>query len=144
MNSKKLSGSCLCGSVRYSLVQKPIEIFNCHCNMCRKSNGTAYATWVGVHRGDLLVQDKQSCLTKYKSSKQVTRSFCKICGSSLFFDHKKDTLIWMTAGTLDTDRKDLAPTTHIFVSSKAKWHKIDDDLSQFKEIDEAYITRYME
>lgn len=138
MNIEEIHGSCLCGGIQYSLTQKPIEILNCHCKMCRKSNGCAYATWAGVYRDHLVLRDEGDILQKYQSSKEVTRSFCKRCGSALFFDHEKDALIWATVGTIDTDEEDLAATTHIYVGSKAPWHTIVDDLPRFETVDAEY------
>src|SRR3712207_3652800 len=38
-------GSCLCGSVRYEITGSLKVVGHCHCPMCRKSNGAAFATW---------------------------------------------------------------------------------------------------
>ena len=40
-----VKGSCLCGAVTYE-VAGPFEfVGNCHCSICRKSHGAAFATW---------------------------------------------------------------------------------------------------
>lgn len=43
-----ISGSCLCGSVRFEADQfsGPFEL--CHCNRCRKTTGSAFAPMIGV------------------------------------------------------------------------------------------------
>ncbi len=65
---------------------------------------------------------------EYRSSAQVTRTFCGTCGSSLqfLFDGLPE-LMWIAAGTFD-DVPDTRPEAHIFVGSKAPWHDITDDL----------------
>ena len=37
-------GSCLCGAVRVIVEGEVSSIIHCHCSLCRKSSGTAYAT----------------------------------------------------------------------------------------------------
>ena len=37
-------GSCLCGAVTYQIDGPIGDIIQCHCQKCRKANGTAYAT----------------------------------------------------------------------------------------------------
>ena len=40
----KITGGCLCGSIRNEIDAKPFRIANCHCDDCRKATGSAYAT----------------------------------------------------------------------------------------------------
>ena len=43
-----LTGSCLCGAVTYE-VRGPFNMMvHCHCSMCRKHHGAAFATFVGA------------------------------------------------------------------------------------------------
>ncbi len=37
-------GSCLCDGIHYEIHGDIGEIIQCHCQRCRKANGTAYAT----------------------------------------------------------------------------------------------------
>ncbi|KAF2239337.1 hypothetical protein EV356DRAFT_502366 [Viridothelium virens] len=37
-------GSCLCGTIRYSLSSPPTQCVLCHCNNCQKSSGSAFMT----------------------------------------------------------------------------------------------------
>lgn len=39
-----LKGSCLCQGIRYEIETELDEIIYCHCQKCRKANGTAFAT----------------------------------------------------------------------------------------------------
>jgi len=40
-----ITGSCLCGAVSYEITGSFKFMGNCHCSMCRKSHGAAFATW---------------------------------------------------------------------------------------------------
>ncbi|MCW4628485.1 GFA family protein [Marinomonas rhodophyticola] len=38
-----LSGSCLCNGVQYEIKGELGDIMQCHCQKCRKANGSAFA-----------------------------------------------------------------------------------------------------
>ena len=37
-------GSCLCNAIRFEVDEFEPQTGNCHCSMCRKFHGAAYAT----------------------------------------------------------------------------------------------------
>ena len=39
-----LTGSCLCGGVRYAIDGELGAVTNCHCSLCRKMSGSAFAS----------------------------------------------------------------------------------------------------
>lgn len=56
-------GSCLCGSIQFELkggVEDPIY---CHCSLCRKASGSAFATNGFIKALDLVLSDAKSSLT---------------------------------------------------------------------------------
>ena len=44
-----IRGSCLCGAVSYEITGSLGATGHCHCSMCRKSHGAAFATWASVN-----------------------------------------------------------------------------------------------
>jgi hypothetical protein len=128
-----VSGSCLCGRVRFEIGAPFDEMHHCHCSRCRKAHGAAFATFARVGRGEVRFLSGQGELRAFRSSPQVQRSFCGQCGSTMFFqfDGLPDT-IWVAVGSLDGD-PGLRPEAHIFVGSKASWHDVLDELPQFAE-----------
>lgn len=122
-----LQGGCLCGAVRYFVATSVEKMINCHCSMCRRSGGAAFATWGAVKKSDFRMVE-YGALKKYRSSSQVERSFCGTCGSRLFWTHEKDPdRIWIAMGTMEGEPM-ARPQAHIFVASKAKWFDLTDDL----------------
>lgn len=100
--------------------------------MCRKQHGAAFATYTSVERRALKVDDSRKALRQYRSTSKVARSFCGICGSSLFWSHDgRPNQIDVALGTLDGEPEH-APEAHIFVGSKAKWVEICDGLPQYE------------
>jgi hypothetical protein len=122
-----LQGGCLCGAVRYFVASSVEKMIHCHCSMCRRSHGAAFATWGAAQKfGFRVVED--GSLKKYRSSPQVERAFCGNCGSRLFWTHDKDPdRVWVAMGTMEGEPL-VRPQAHIFVASKAAWFDLTDDL----------------
>jgi hypothetical protein len=78
----------------------------------------------------------EDLLGRYRSSANVTKTFCKVCGSSLItiYPNRPDILglpIAGAGGELDRHQE-----FHIFVGSKARWWRISDSLPQYREAPE--------
>ncbi len=97
--SVNLTGSCLCGGVRYRLQGKVRPVVNCYCKQCQKTSGH-YVAATRIHQDDLLL-DEDKTLSWYESSPGHQRGFCNRCGSSLFWNRVSDNQISVMAGTLD-------------------------------------------
>jgi hypothetical protein len=41
-------GGCFCGAIRYRVPLPPLWVAHCHCSMCRRAQGAAFVTWLGV------------------------------------------------------------------------------------------------
>ena len=46
MTEQIVSGSCLCGAVRFTQRGPFTHMTHCHCSICRKHHGAAFATYV--------------------------------------------------------------------------------------------------
>ncbi len=81
----------------------------------------------------------EELLTRYEHKAGEYRSFCSRCGSAIatfFLDLSKP--IGLALGTLDS-ALDKGAEIHVFVSDKASWHTITDDLPQFPELPEGAL-----
>lgn len=127
-------GQCLCGSIKYEVNKIEERMGHCHCSMCRKFHGAAYATLGEAKKDNFRWSSGQELLQSYHADNDTTRQFCSQCGSSMTFADANDDgeLIEFTLGTLDSDIN-LKPDVHIFVSSKSNWLDIEDDLPQFED-----------
>jgi hypothetical protein len=130
MNEPAIEGSCLCGEIRYEIAGALRSATHCHCSMCRKAHGAAFATYVEVEARNIRFTRGQELIARYRSSPEAERSFCSRCGSNLLFEpDESPDLVWVAAGGLDSESQ-VRPDAHIFVGSKAPWFDIDDDLPQ--------------
>lgn len=126
-----IEGSCLCGSVKYEVHSDLSDSGNCHCSMCRKVHGAAFATYATVAPENFSWVSGKESVSFYEASPGACRMFCSNCGSILGgTDSGRVTSV--TVGTIDGD-PGTRPRSHIFVGSMAPWFQISDDLPQFDE-----------
>jgi hypothetical protein len=126
----KLQGGCLCGAIRYEVDGPLAEAGNCHCSMCRRFHGAAFATYANVDAARFRWLNGQELLAVYESSPGIGWAFCRLCGSSMGLPDQGQ-LGSIAIGTLDAD-PGVRPAYHMFVGSKAPWHQISDQLPQYE------------
>ena len=125
-----LHGGCLCGTIRYELDGELGPIVCCHCSMCRKAQGSAFATNAPVEAARFRITQGEELLRAYASSPGKWRCFCSRCGSPIFSKRENDPgVLRLRIGTLD-EAIAARPTAHIHVASKAGWYDILDGLPQ--------------
>lgn len=125
-------GSCLCKKVKLT-VNGPIKsIIHCHCSLCRKNSGTAYATNGFVDSADLTVTEGKECLSTFSFKPGKHRHFCQYCGSPVYSSNDQDpSRVRLRLGILDSDINE-RPGSHNFLGSKANWDDLDADLPRYK------------
>lgn len=128
------TGQCLCGAIKYQVKNIGSRMGHCHCTMCRKFHGAAFATFGEVKTEDFEWLSGADHLRTYTADNGTQRQFCDICGSSLIFKPSNDSgeLVEFALGTLDTEIPQ-KPDAHIFRKYAAGWYEISADLPQFAE-----------
>lgn len=124
-------GSCLCGSITVELTGSIDSIIHCHCSLCRKNSGTAYATNGFINASEFKVIDPDNKLNAYEFKPGKKRHFCSVCASPIFSSNvEKPHQLRLRLGILDTDITERA-ISHNFVSSKANWDDLDKALPRY-------------
>ncbi len=111
-----IKGSCLCGAVSYEVTGPFKMMGNCHCSICRKSHGAAFATWGIIDPDQFRWTSGEEFVHAYESSRGRERRFCKKCGSPLV-STRSGMVGEVVVGTVDGDPGARA-REHIFVRSK--------------------------
>jgi hypothetical protein len=125
-----LEGGCLCGGVRFAIDGKLGPVAHCHCSMCRRASGAAFATNAPVRTRYLTLRSGAELVREFESSPGKYRAFCSRCGSPLYSRLDAEPEVRrIRLGTLDGD-PERRPFGHFWVSSKAPWHEITDSLPQ--------------
>ena len=80
----KLEGGCQCGNVRFEVTGEPHFSCVCHCPSCRKATGAPLIGWAMFDLDSLNCERNK--VRVFESSKGVRRSFCPMCGTTLFYE----------------------------------------------------------
>ena len=123
-------GRCLCGAVRYTVEGPYVRMLNCHCSMCRKHHGSAFATFVTAPLSQFQWASGEANVAHYQSSPHDGRAFCKVCGSVAPIASPEHGVVSLPAGNLDGELG-IEPQGHIFAGSRAPWYAITDSLPQY-------------
>lgn len=123
-------GGCACGGVRFEIDGELEAIQLCHCSICRKSNGSAFAANIPVRTAAFRLTSGADLLREFESSPGKRRTFCGACGSPI---HSRTEalpgVVRLRAGTLDGPVA-ARPAFHFYVGSKADWWDVTDALPQ--------------
>lgn len=103
----------------------------CHCAMCRKTHGTAFATAAGLPADGFRFLSGEAGIRRYESSPGNQRCFCGRCGASVP-GAAFDGTVFVPFGNVADDPGG-RPVAHIYVASQAPWFVIADELPQFPE-----------
>jgi hypothetical protein len=126
-----ITGSCMCGGVKYEATGPVSLMARCHCVQCRKASGAEFATNGNVPADGFRLLSGEQLLSSYESSPGKSRVFCGRCGSPLFKrDAAQPNVLRLRLGCVDSDL-DATPVGHVFVSEKPSWSEITDTLPQF-------------
>jgi hypothetical protein len=122
-----LTGSCLCGQIRYTINVPVTELRACHCTHCQKASGaggsvnaaipsSAFAITQGTPRRFTITAD---------SGRTLHRHFCGDCGSPIYSQRAATPeTVSVRAGTLD-NAEGMRITTNIWTRSARPWSFID-------------------
>lgn len=136
--NERYPGGCICNAIRYAVFGPPAMVAYCHCEDCRKSSGSAVSVLAGFRKDgfELISGDP----AYYAGVPEVKRSFCKVCGTPLFYENQNfPENIYIQIGSFD-DPEQLPPDRHTWVSERISWHRIIDDLQQYEKLSNAGLA----
>ncbi|WP_063380803.1 GFA family protein [Pseudoalteromonas luteoviolacea] len=117
-----IRGSCLCSAIKFTILCEPKAVTACHCRMCQKHHGAAFAVFGSVPKTQLSIDEGKGLLASYNSSNAIYRQFCQKCGSSLFWFGSEEYSDWISIAlsSLD-DTYTVERIKHIHKASKVCW-----------------------
>jgi len=133
MTARSLSGSCLCGAVRYTVSGEAQRFYHCHCSRCRKASGSAHSSNLFV-KGSLAWDSGEELVRRFKlpQAERFTNAFCSTCGGRLPRFIEQQGMVIIPAGSLD-DEPEIRPQARIFQGSRAGWSCDDSVLPGFDQ-----------
>ncbi len=124
---KHYEGGCLCGSVRFSAHGPAGKPHTCSCKLCQRHCGALTVAWVEFPSDAVSWTGPGGAPATWRSSEWSSRAFCPACGSTIGAIDDKPVVALMLGAFDFPNRKELAPTSHSFVSKRPKWWHVTVD-----------------
>lgn len=125
------TGSCLCGAVTFEVEGDLPGPDACHCTNCRKHSGHYFVS-TDVPRAAVTIHGAEK-VTWFNSSEKARRGFCKVCGSSLFWDPLFRDWIGIAMGAFNTPTNTCI-AVHVYTADKGDYYDIADGVAQFEQV----------
>ena len=130
-----LSGSCMCGAVRYEAFGDPLGVGYCHCRSCRHHTGAPVVAYVGFTADQVRFSGRERSI--YSSSPGVGRAFCGQCGSSLTWEgyarSAGSEIIEFHISSLDEPER-FVPHEHTRCADRIAWFDVADTLPRYVDM----------
>ena len=123
-------GKCLCGDINFKYDSEPSLFLICHCTDCQRATGSPVASIIVIPETDFHCEGE---LGSYTCETNVTRSFCKNCGSQVFSRAESAPgIVLIKTGVLDEQPK-IKPNLGCWKKSKPGWLNIEHPENTFDE-----------
>lgn len=124
-------GQYLCDEVKVKVTGKISDIIHCHCSLCRKSTGSAYATNGFVDNNEFSVIQGKALLNRFSFKPGRHHHFFSNSGSPVYSSNEQDaSRVRLRLCILESEINE-RPMSHNFVSSKANWEDLDSELPRY-------------
>jgi hypothetical protein len=121
ISSRRFSGGCLCGAVRFEAVGVPGKPHTCSCKMCQRHTGALTAAWVEFPKVAVTWTGPAGAPATYRSSDASSRAFCPRCGSSIGAIDDAPTTALLVGAFDSTGRRELMPVAHSYRAGRPRW-----------------------
>ncbi|AWB65381.1 hypothetical protein C2869_02515 [Saccharobesus litoralis] len=127
-----MKGACLCGDVQFELSLTSINMYQCHCEQCRKQTGTASSCGTVVTEDSFHWLCGEQKISQWHKSTGFTSHFCQTCGSSVPNKFRGHPFYWVPVGSLD--HPNVTTVANLFLCEKVEWSNVNS-------ADNAYDTK---
>ena len=129
----KITGSCLCGAVKYA-TNADFEMSGiCHCNTCKKTTGGSFKVFAIIDEKNIHLTQGQDALNEYLISPKSKKFFCGTCGTPIFNLHKlAPGKLIVHVGTLDNPQC-VSPAVNIHCENMLPWVTSIDSIKSFEK-----------
>ncbi len=135
-NSSAQDCQCLCGAVRFTILQPLHKVQMCHCGLCRRWTSGAPIIGGGIETASITAGNS---LRWYASSAWGERGFCADCGSSLFWRQRGAASNWVVCVGALPSADGLQLAQHIYIEDKPAYYDLTDDVPRLTGVE--FITK---
>ncbi len=128
----KIKGSCHCGSVQFELKNDQKLVVNCHCDECKKRNGSAFSTYIAVSENDLNLTEGEHSLIQYEVENEGIKYFCSECGSPIYNKNYRFPGLYMVFYGAFSQAVNFKPSFNVFCENKQNWVDTIKNITSFQ------------
>ena len=129
----KITGSCYYGKIHFELSNNPKLVVNCHCDDCKKRNGSAFSTYIAVSENDFHLSQGENVIKQFEAENIGIKYFCTECGSPVYNNNfRLPGLSLILYGAL-TNPAAFKPKFNVFCSTKHTWVDYINNIPSFQE-----------
>jgi len=127
------AGRCLCGKVGFEIDIPARCAWHDHSAASRLAHGAAYATYVGSWRKRFRITKGQGSIGRFEDDEaKSVRSFCKHCGTPLFYERARSPHMVNISRALFASRTGRQPLYHIGITEMQEWAYTGEPLVPLK------------
>lgn len=130
---KQVRGQCSCRAVEYKFSTESLIAYQCHCSMCRKATGSAFATIVMAPEEWFRWVRGEEAISTHAKGNGYRVNFCSHCGSPVPNKFRDYPLLSIPAGSIE-GTPEIKVAAQLFLGSRATW---DHDTLEGRQFDEA-------
>jgi len=127
-----VTGQCLCGAVRIEIGYPARWAWHDHTRASRIAHGAAYATYVGSWRKRFRIVEGEDEIGRYEDDAGSARSFCRRCGTPLFYERGHAPHMVNVPRALFDHRTGRQPRYHVGIDEIRDWTYAGEPLVPLK------------
>jgi hypothetical protein len=130
--SDAVTGSCLCGAIRFAIDAAVKELRACHCRNCQKASGAGGSVNAVVPSSAFRITKgtPRRYSARADSGRLLHRHFCGDCGSPIYSQRETTPdIVVVRAGAFD-DAGEMKIASNIWTKSARSWSYIDPASTQ--------------
>jgi hypothetical protein len=125
------AGACRCGAVRFEIMVPALWAWHDHSAATRATTGAAAMCWVGSWKKRFRLLDGEDEVTRYEEP-GTARSFCRRCGTPLFYERDRSAHVINIPRALFTSRVGREPRYHAGLKDMPDWAYNGEPLAPLK------------
>ncbi len=115
-------GRCACGGVRFEIDVPAVWAWHDHGEASRHAQGCAYVTYVGSWKSRFRMLEGEAQISRYEEPQSgAARSFCRRCGTPLFYERKRAPKMLNIPRALFEGRTGREPRYHLNLGETPDW-----------------------
>ena len=126
-------GRCACGGVRFEIDVPAVWAWHDHGEASRHAQGCAYVTYVGSWKSRFRMLEGEAQISRYEEPQSgAARSFCRRCGTPLFYERKRAPKMLNIPRALFEGRTGREPRYHLNLGETPDWAWRQEPLEPLK------------